>query len=90
MDENVTQPIGEPQPIDPRQGRKILKRSAGIVTVVVGSLVAFAQLLAPTRLSGASRSARLLWQQRQKEIQETIAAETLKPASTEQQASPKK
>jgi hypothetical protein len=90
MDENATQPIGEPQPIDPRQGRKILRRTAGVVTVVVGGLVAFAQILAPTRLSGASRSARLLWQQRQKEIHETIAAETLKPASTEQKASLKK
>lgn len=90
MDENATQPIGEPQPIDPRRGKKILKHTAGVVTVVVGGLVAFAQLLAPTRLSGASRSARLLWQQRQKEIQETITAETQKPASTEQKASLKK
>ena len=89
MKENDNHPIGDPQPIDPRQGRKILKRTAGVVTVVVGGLVAFAQILAPTRLSGASRSARLLWQQRQKEIQETIAAET-KPASTEQKASLKK
>jgi hypothetical protein len=89
MDENTNQPIGDPQPIEPRQGRKMLKRSAGIVTVVAGGLIAFAQLLAPTRVSGASRSARLLWQQRQKEIQETIAAETQKPANCEPKASPK-
>jgi hypothetical protein len=89
MDENATQPIGDPQPIDPRQGKKILKRWAGGVTVVVGGLVAFAQLLAPTRLSGASRSARLLWQQRQKEIRESIAAERQKPASSERKDFPK-
>lgn len=90
MDENDSQPIGDPQPIEPRLGRKILKRSAGIVMVVVGGVIAFAQLLAPTRLSGASRSARLLWQQRQKEIRDTIqqersgTSEMQKPASTKQ------
>lgn len=83
MDENLNQPIGQPQPIDPRQGRKILKRMAGIITITVGGLVAFAQLLAPTRLSGASRSARLQWQQRQKEIQETITRECSVPAEAQ-------
>lgn len=75
MDENDNQLIGEVQPIDPRQGRKLLKRAAGYVMVIGGGFIAFAALLAPTRLSGASRSARLLWQQRQKEIQETIDRE---------------
>jgi hypothetical protein len=79
MDENANQPIGEPQPIDPRQGRKILKRMAGVVALVAGGLAAFATLLAPTRLSGASRSARLQWQQRQKEIQETIKRDCSAP-----------
>jgi len=72
MDENDNQPIGEPQPIDTREGRKILKRMAGFVAMAAGGLVIFAGLLIPTRTSGASRSARLQWQQRQKEIQEVI------------------
>jgi len=72
MDENVSQPIGEAQPIDPRQGRRILKRIGAILSVTIGGLAAFAFLLAPTRLAGASRSARLLWQNRQKEICESI------------------
>ena len=72
MNENANQPIGGPQPIKPRQGRKILKRVAAAVTITVGGLIAFANLMVPTRVSGASRSARLQWQQRQKEIQETI------------------
>jgi hypothetical protein len=75
MDENDNQPIGDPQPIEPGQDRKLLKRAAGTVMLVAGSFVAFAALLAPTRISGASRSARLLWQQRQKEIQATIEHE---------------
>jgi hypothetical protein len=72
MNENDNQPIGEPQPIEPAEGRKFFKRVAGAVMIVAGGFVAFATLLAPTRLSGASRSARLQWQQRQKEIRETI------------------
>ena len=88
MDENIDQPIGDPQPIDPPQGRKILKRMAGIVTITVGGLVAFAQLLAPTRLSGASRSARLLWQQRQKEIREIIKSSGCAPEEAQQPANP--
>jgi hypothetical protein len=72
MNEDPNQSIGEPQPINPRQGRKILKRVAAAVTITVGGLIAFANLLVPTRVSGASRSARLQWQQRQKEIRETI------------------
>ncbi len=72
MDENVSQPIGEAKPIDPRQWQKILKRVGAIVGVAIGGVAAFPFLLAPTRLAGASRSARLLWQNRQKEINETI------------------
>ena len=71
MDENDQQPIGEPQPMDAREGRRILKRMAGVVAVTSG-VALFAGLLVPTRTSGASRSARLQWQQRQKEIQEVI------------------
>ena len=38
MDENVSQPIGEAQPIDPRQGLKILKHVGAIVSVTIGGL----------------------------------------------------
>jgi hypothetical protein len=82
MDENVPQPIGEAKPINPRQAKKILKRMGAIVSVAIGGVAAFAFLLAPTRLAGASRSARLLWQNRQKEINEAIEqdrAARLKP-----------
>jgi hypothetical protein len=75
MNDDENQPLGDPQPIKPAEGRKILKRVAGYVVVAAGGFIAFATLLAPARVSGASRSARLQWQQRQKEIQETIKQE---------------
>ena len=74
MNENDSQPIGEAQPMDSNQACEILKR-IGLGTIVglsVGGFAAFSLLLTPTRLSGASRSARLLWQNRQKEISEII------------------
>jgi hypothetical protein len=71
MEENANQPIGEPQPIDAREGRKILKRMAQVLALTSG-VAFFAALLLPTRTSGASRSARLQWQQRQKEIREVM------------------
>ena len=75
MNENASQPIGEAQPVDPHQGQKILKRVGAIVSVTIGGLAAFAFFVTPTRLAGASRSARLLWQNRQKEISEAIQRE---------------
>ena len=79
MAENENQPIGEPQPIDPREGRKILKRLGGVLAATAG-FAFFAALLLPTRTSGASRSARLQWQQRQNEIQEVINKDQSDPA----------
>ena len=87
MDENNNQPIGEPQPIDNREGRKILKRTAGGVALAAGGLFIVAGLLLPTRTSGASRSARLQWQQRQKEIQEVINQNCPVPEKDHQPAS---
>jgi hypothetical protein len=75
MNENASQPIGEAQPVEPHQGLKILKRMGAIVSVTIGGLAAFAFFVTPTRLAGASRSARLLWQNRQKEISEAIQRE---------------
>lgn len=87
MNENENQPIGEPQPIDNREGRKLLKRMAGVVAMAAGGLVIFGGLLIPTRTSGASRSARLQWQQRQKEIQEIINQNCPVPEKDHQPAS---
>jgi hypothetical protein len=71
-DENSNDPVGEPQPIDPRKGRAIWKRFATMAGVTIGGVVAFAALVMPTRTQGASRSARLNWQR--KEAPEATAA----------------
>jgi hypothetical protein len=70
--ENSSEPIGDPQPIDSREGRAILKRIGAFVALSLGGLVTFALFVTPARLAGASRSARLRWQQRQQEIQQTL------------------
>ena len=87
MDEPISEPIGEAQPIDPRHGRKILLRFGKIVSITVGGVAAFAFLLAPTRLAGASRSARLIWQKRQSEIRETVQRENAARLAAERKVS---
>ena len=85
MAENENQPIGEPQPIDPREGRKILKRLGGVLAATAG-FAFFAALLLPTRTSGASRSVRLQWEQRQKEIKEAINRDQTVPEKENQES----
>ncbi len=74
-DENNRDPIGEPEPIEPHKGRKILRRFLAGVVVAIGGVLTFATLQSPTAVRGATRSARLRWQQRDKEIQDAIAAD---------------
>ena len=66
--DNIVQPIGEPQPMMQREYKKILKRIGAVVALSVGGLLIFPFFITPTRLSGASRSARLKWQQRHEEM----------------------
>jgi hypothetical protein len=74
--QNNPEPIGDPKPMSAKQWRSILKRAGGIVAVCTGGLVAFACFITPTRLQGATRSARLKWQQRDAEIQQAIDAQS--------------
>jgi hypothetical protein len=82
--ENKANSMSDPQPMNARNGRRILRRLSTIVGVSVGSVVAFVVLVSPTAVRGGSRSARLKWQQRLKQMQRAIAAirsnETLAPA----------
>ncbi len=64
-------PIGGPKPIEASQGLTILERMLAIVGIPLAGLVTFAFLLTPTRLQGATRSARLRWQQRQNNLEQT-------------------
>lgn len=82
-DELNPNPIGEPEPVQPRPGRKILKRLAVAAGVTVGGVLACAVLVTPTRTCGATRSAKLQWQQRQAEIEQTLAtAASIPPDAT--------
>jgi hypothetical protein len=84
-DENKANLMSDPQPMIARKGRRILRRLSTIVGISVGGVVAFAVLVSPTAVRGVSRSARLKWQQRQKQMQQAITAirssETAAPAT---------
>lgn len=85
MNEDKETPIGEPQPFTWQKGLEIAKHGGSAIAVTLTGMAVFSLLLslAPTRTSGATRSARLLWQQRQKEICETIEhPEAASPAAT--------
>src|SRR5437016_2078187 len=89
-DETKTNPIGGPEPIDSTEGYAILNRIVTIVGVSAGGLLALACLLTPTRVRGATRSARLRWQERQNEIQAISASGSImtnKPAAPEEDLS---
>jgi hypothetical protein len=64
---------------------------AGLVGVAITGFVAFASLVVPARVSGATRSAKIKWQERQKEIQEAVppapSAESKRAASDSQSQS---
>jgi len=70
-DENNSQLIEAPKPIAADKGLSIWQ-GIGAIVVTIGGVVTFALLTTPTRLAGATRSARLRWQQRQQEVQQAI------------------
>jgi hypothetical protein len=78
--EQSPNPIGDPIPIDPAKGRKVLAQAGAVVGVAIGGMLVFALIQRPAYAKGATRSARLTWQQRQREIQQIViqadAAET--------------
>jgi len=76
-DENNLAPIGGPEPIEPRKGKKMIRRFVAGAAVAIGGVLTFATLQSPTCVRGATHSARLKWEQREQEIQEAVAAEDL-------------
>jgi hypothetical protein len=63
--------IGGPEPMD-QSDAWTLFGVAGAIFMVCGGFFVFTQLAAPKRLSGATRSIRLSWQQRQTQIQQAV------------------
>ena len=88
-DEN--NPIGEPKPFEGDQGLNIWPAMNAIAVVTLG-VVAFAVTMRPARVQGASRSARLEWQQRGKELQQANElagpVEKQAPTSSEKDGKP--
>lgn len=72
---NPPQPLGEPEPISPSHGAKILKRASAVAIGATGGFLIFATLMTPARVRGATRSATLQWEARQAEIQQVVEAE---------------
>jgi hypothetical protein len=62
-EENREIPTNEPQPIDTSEGWTILTKFGGAAIAVCGGFVAFTILVAPTRVRGATCSAKLKWQE---------------------------
>ena len=71
---NTPNPMGGPEPVDDKESN-LFGNILGAVGVAVSGVVFFAHLLGPTRTAGASRSAKLKWQQRQCEVDQAIAAQ---------------
>jgi len=81
MPDEINEPIAGPEAIPPKEGRGILKQMAVIAGLGLGGALAFL-MVAPPRVSGASRAARLEWTKRRGEIQQAIAAENSREAAS--------
>ena len=66
-------PMGEPEAMDTRESNRLVNSVAALGFVLWG--IFFANYVASTGVRGASRSAKLKWQQRQCEVDEAIAAQ---------------
>lgn len=78
--ENENDPIGGPQPVESGQFERLLGGICTVVAVTLGTLVVLPFFLSPRRLQGATCSAKLKWQERQRELQQTIVASPNSPA----------
>ena len=78
--ENDLNSIGNPEPVSSSEKASLLGRVGAVVAVIVGGTVVFACLVTPTRTSGATRSAKLKWQERQQEIERVAASQATNSA----------
>jgi hypothetical protein len=83
-DKNQNAPIGDPERIDNSEGWTILTKFAGVAIVVCGGFAAFTVLTPRTRLSGATSSSKLKWQQAQVQVENTAAVNLSSPTNTAQ------
>ena len=70
--ENDSQQLANPEPVNLTDTDSLIMWLGSLLVAVAGGSFLFATFLAPTRLSGATRSARLKWEQRQAEIDQVV------------------
>lgn len=71
-EENAPDPIAGPIPEKKPAANNLLTRLVATAAATVGGLLIFAPLLAPTCVKGATRSGKLKWEERQREIQTAV------------------
>lgn len=71
-EEHSPDPIAGPTPVKNPAGSNLLARLVATAAATVGGFLLFAPMLTPTCAKGATRSARLKWEQRQREIQTAL------------------
>jgi hypothetical protein len=86
-DEKQLNPIGDPEPDDGSDVVAWLTHIGGIIAVAGGGFLVFSVLVAPTRLSGATCTSRLKWQQVKQDTSTDSGAQVL-PLSSAGQDSP--
>jgi hypothetical protein len=80
--ENDNEPIGDAAPIDVPKWSNVMEKAALIVAVSSGSVLGLALMSTPTHAKGATRSSKLVCQQRETAIQQTIALQDAEMQST--------
>jgi hypothetical protein len=75
FESNDAQPVGGPEPAKDEDGLGSIIRWGGLAAVSAGGVILFGALTSPVRLSGATRSSRIVWEQRQAEIDKAVSAE---------------
>ena len=76
LEQNNDNTIGGPEPVNPREVAGFFAKVGCVVTAIVGGSIAFAFLVMPSRAMGATRSAKLKWQERQIEVEQAIDAQS--------------
>jgi hypothetical protein len=74
--DNDPNSLAEPEPVTTAEKARFTARVAAVVTLIVGGSVALASMLTPTTCRGATRSAKLKWQERQAQIEEAVASQS--------------
>ena len=70
--ENELEPIGGPEPVTPEQAPGLFGSVLSGIAIIATGILSVAIFATPTSCRGATRSTKLKWQQRDREIQQAI------------------